>query len=134
VRYLLTSPHTPEITITHWFLAPAMRKIVIINLKKLGFDDDHIIVAQDGAEGLKKFIKEEPTLILCDYHMPKMTGLELLKILQRDEELKKIPFIMVTSDSNKEKIKESKKEGVNEYIIKPFNAAELKKRIKFVLK
>ncbi len=114
--------------------APAMRKIVIINLKKLGFDDDHIIVAQDGAEGLKRIIKEEPTLILCDYHMPKMTGLELLKILQNDEELKNIPFIMVTSDSNKEKINESKKEGVNEYIIKPFNAAELKKRIKSVLK
>ena len=114
--------------------APAMRKIVIINLKKLGFDDDHIIVAQDGAEGLKRIIKGEPTLILCDYHMPKMTGLELLKILQNDEELKNIPFIMVTSDSNKEKINESKKEGVNEYIIKPFNAAELKKRIKSVLK
>jgi two-component system chemotaxis response regulator CheY len=66
--------------------------------------------------------------------MPKMTGLELLKILQNDEELKNIPFIIVTSDSNKEKINESKKEGVNEYIIKPFNAAELKKRIKSVLK
>ena len=114
--------------------APAMRKIVIINLKKLGFDNDHITVAQDGAEGLKRINKEEPTLILCDYHMPKMTGLELLKILQNDEELKNIPFIMVTSDSNKEKINESKKEGVNEYIIKPFNAAELKKRIKSVLK
>ena len=57
----------------------------------------------------------------------------MLKILQKDEELKNIPFIMVTSDSNKEKINESKKEGVNEYIIKPFNATELNKRIKSVL-
>jgi two-component system chemotaxis response regulator CheY len=95
-----------------------MRRIVKGVLRKIGFH--HIIEAEDGTEALKELQKESIGLIISDWNMPKMTGLELLKAVRGDEKLKATPFIMVTAEGQKEHVIEAVKAGVNNYIVKPF--------------
>ena len=107
-----------------------MRQIIKKNLKELGFSD--LSEAEDGAAGLKKAGEEPVDLIVSDWNMPNMTGLEFLKAVRADAGLKGIAFIMVTSESDKEKIMEAVKAGVNQYIVKPFNAIQLEEKIKAI--
>ena len=95
-----------------------MRRIVKGVLKQLGFCN--IIEAEDGSEALKEMQKEAVGLVVSDWNMPNMTGLELLKAVRGDENLKGTPFIMVTAEGQKENVVEAVKAGVNNYIIKPF--------------
>ena len=107
-----------------------MRQIIKKNLKELGFTE--LSEAEDGAAGLKKAGEEPVDLIVSDWNMPNMTGLEFLKAVRADASLKGIAFIMVTSESDKEKIMEAVKAGVNQYIVKPFNAIQLEEKIKAI--
>ncbi len=107
-----------------------MRQIIKKNLKELGFND--LIEAEDGAAGLKKAGEEPVDLIVSDWNMPNMTGLEFLKAVRGDDKLKGISFIMVTSEADKEKIMEAVQAGVNQYIVKPFNAMQLEEKIKAI--
>ena len=107
-----------------------MRQIIKKNLKELGFTE--LSEAEDGAAGLKKAGEEPVDLIVSDWNMPNMTGLEFLKAVRADAGLKGIAFIMVTSESDKEKIMEAVKAGVNQYIVKPFNAIQLEEKIKAI--
>lgn len=107
-----------------------MRQIIKKNLKELGFTD--LIEAEDGAAGLKKAGEEPVDLIVSDWNMPNMTGLEFLKGVRADDKLKGISFIMVTSEADKEKIMEAVQAGVNQYIVKPFNAMQLEEKIKAI--
>lgn len=68
--------------------------------------------------------------IFADWNMPKMSGLDLLKTIREDEKYKDIPFVMVTSEANKDKIIEDVKAGADDYIVKPFNADALQETIK----
>ena len=108
----------------------AIRQIIKKNLKELGFSE--LIEAENGAAGLKKAGEEPVDLIVSDWNMPNMTGLEFLKAVRADASLKGIAFIMVTSESDKEKIMEAVKAGVNQYIVKPFNAIQLEEKIKAI--
>lgn len=72
-------------------------------------------------------------LILSDWNMPRMSGLELLKYVKSQEQLKSIPFIMITSQADKENIVAAVKEKVDGYIVKPFNAEILDKKIRQAL-
>ena len=67
---------------------------------------------------------------MSDWNMPNMTGLEFLKAVRADANLKGTAFIMVTQEADKEKIMEAVQAGVNKYIVKPFNAMQLKEKIK----
>ena len=107
-----------------------MRQIIKKNLKELGFGE--LSEAENGAAGLKKAGEEPVDLIVSDWNMPNMTGLEFLKAVRADADLKGIAFIMVTSEADKEKIMEAVQAGVNQYIVKPFNAIQLEEKIKAI--
>ena len=82
-----------------------MRQIIKKNLKELGFAD--LVEAEDGAAGLKKAGEGGFDLIVSDWNMPNMTGLEFLKAVREDDAIKGTAFIMVTSEADKEKIMEA---------------------------
>lgn len=100
-------------------------------LKQLGFEN--IEEACDGTEALEKLRHNNYGLIISDWNMEPMTGLSLLKEVRSDSALKDIPFIMVTAESKTENVVAAKEAGVNNYIIKPFNATTLKAKIATVL-
>ena len=104
-----------------------IRQSIMKVLKELGFSET--MGAENGAVGLKKLAKEPVDLIVSDWVNPGMTGLEFLKAVRADAKLKGTAFIMVTSESDKEKIMEAVQAGVDQYIVKPFNAMQLEEKI-----
>ena len=85
--------------------------------------------AADGTEALQKMKGRKYGLVISDWNMEPMTGYELLREVRGDESLNRTPFIMVTAESKTENVIAAKKAGVNNYIVKPFNAATLKNKI-----
>lgn len=108
-----------------------MLRIVRNLLKQLGFDN--VDEATDGAQALEKARAKQYGLIISDWNMEPMTGYELLKEVRADNQLKDTPFIMVTAESKTDNVIAAKKAGVNNYIVKPFNAATLKTKLVAVL-
>ena len=107
-----------------------MIRIIRNLLKQIGFDD--VDEAADGSEALGKMREKRYGLVISDWNMEPMTGYELLKEVRADEKLARTPFIMVTAESKTENVIAAKKAGVNNYIVKPFNAATLKTKIEAV--
>ncbi len=107
-----------------------MRRIVKGVLKQLGFKE--IIEAEDGTAALEELRKENIGLIISDWNMPKMTGLDLLKAVRSDESLKNIPFIMVTAEGQKENVLEAVQAGVSNYIVKPFTPETMSEKLEKV--
>ncbi len=108
-----------------------MRRIVKGNLRQMGFSK--IVEAEDGQKALEELKKNEVDLIISDWNMPNMTGLELLKAVRGDESLKQIPFVMVTAEGQKDNVMEAVKSGVSNYIVKPFTPETFEEKIKKVL-
>ena len=108
-----------------------MLRIVENLLKQLGFKNIH--QATDGGSALKALREMPFGLVISDWNMQPMTGLQLLKEVRADERLKTVPFIMVTAESKTENVVAAKEAGVNNYIVKPFNAETLKSKIAAVL-
>ncbi len=108
-----------------------MRRIIKGVLKQLGFDN--IVEAEDGSIALDSLKKEEIGLIVSDWNMPKMTGLDLLRAVKGDDGLKGIPFIMVTAEGLKENVLEAVKLGVTNYIVKPFTPEGFSEKIQAAL-
>lgn len=108
-----------------------MRRICKHLLKQIGFTN--IVEADDGTTALNVLKKEKVDLVLTDWNMPKMNGLELLKAIRKDPNLKHLPVIMVTAEALNENIIAALKAGVNNYIVKPFNAQTLEKKIEDVI-
>lgn len=104
-----------------------MRRIVKNILLDLGFEN--ILEAEDGTIAVNILNSEEVNLIVADWNMPKMTGLELLQYVRSNERFKDIPFLMVTAESEKKSIIEAVKAKVNQYVIKPFTADTLSEKI-----
>jgi len=100
-------------------------------LKQIGFTN--ITELEDGTLALETLKEEKVGLILADWNMADMNGLELLKAVKNDESMKDIPFIMVIAEGQKREILEAAKEGVSDYIIKPFTHQTLEEKIKKVL-
>jgi two-component system chemotaxis response regulator CheY len=109
-----------------------MRRIIRNLLRQLGYTQ--IEEAEDGAVALRKLQTQEFDFIICDWNMPNMTGIELLREVRSDEALKGLPFLMVTAEAIKENIIEAVKAGVNNYIVKPFTADVLQTKIEGILK
>ena len=107
-----------------------MRRIIKGVLKQRGFSK--IVEAQDGSDALDMLKKEPVGLIVSDWNMPKMTGLELLKAVKGDDSLKGIPFVMVTAEGMKENVVEAVKAGVSNYVVKPFTPETFSERIQSV--
>ena len=107
-----------------------MIRIIRNLLKQLGFED--VDDASDGSAALAKLREKKYGLVISDWNMEPMTGYELLKEVRSDPGLNKTPFIMVTAESKTENVIAAKKAGVNNYIVKPFNAATLKTKMEAV--
>ena len=105
----------------------SMRKIIKGLLKQIGFQN--IEEADDGSTALEKLKIGEFDLVICDWNMPKVPGIEVLKAVRNDPRLKHLPFLMVTAEAKKDNVMEAVKAGVNQYIVKPFTAETLKKKI-----
>jgi len=104
-----------------------MRRIVKNILKQIGYTE--IDEAEDGNGALAKLRQDKYDLIVSDWNMPNMTGLDLLKAIRADGALNGIPVLMVTAEAKKENVVEAIKAGVNNYIVKPFTAEVLREKI-----
>ena len=104
-----------------------MRRILRNILKQLGFTN--ISEADDGKTALKELQKEKFDLVLCDWNMPEMSGLELLTAIRSDDQLKDLAFVMVTAEAQKENIVTAVKAGVNNYVVKPFTAETVSEKL-----
>lgn len=107
-----------------------MRKIVRGCLKQLGFEN--ITEAEDGQIALTKLQSSEFKLIVSDWNMPNMMGIDLLKAVRADEKLKSLPFLMVTAEAQSENVIAAAKAGVSNYIIKPFTADQLESKLEVI--
>jgi two-component system chemotaxis response regulator CheY len=108
-----------------------MLRIIRNLLKQLEFDN--VEEATDGAEALAKLRAGNFGLVISDWNMEPMTGLDLLKEVRADARLKHLPFIMITAESKTENVVAAKQAGVSNYIVKPFNAETLREKIEKVL-
>jgi len=109
-----------------------MRRILTNTLKRAGFDQ--VVEAEDGVDAWAKLQAEgDVGLILTDWNMPNMNGLEFVKKVRSDPKFGNIPIIMVTTRGVKDDVLEAMKAGVNNYIVKPFTPQVLKEKIEKVL-
>lgn len=108
-----------------------MVRIVRGQLQQLGFTN--IDDAADGPSALALIRSKDYGLILSDWNMAPMTGLELLQIVRADARTKSVPFVMVTAESKTENVIAARQAGVNNYIIKPFGLPVLKQKLSTVL-
>lgn len=106
---------------------PTMRRIVKNLLKQLGFEN--IDEADDGINALAKLKNGGFGLVVSDWNMPNMEGIDLLRAVRQEPSVKDIPFLMVTAEAEKEKVIEAIKAGVDNYIVKPFTAEVLKEKL-----
>ena len=104
-----------------------MRRIIKNLLRELGFNNTD--EAEDGDVALNKLKNHPYDFVVTDWNMPNMPGIELLRAIRKDPELKSIPVLMVTAEAKRENIVEAAEAGVNGYIVKPFNAATLKTKL-----
>jgi two-component system chemotaxis response regulator CheY len=108
-----------------------MLRIIRNLLKQLGFNN--VDEATDGSAALQKLRDKDYGLVISDWNMEPMTGIQLLREVRADAKLKGMPFIMITAESKTENVIAAKEAGVNNYIVKPFNAATLKTKLVTVL-
>ena len=108
-----------------------MLRIIRNLLKQLEFEN--VEEATDGQEALSKLRAGSFGLVISDWNMAPMTGLDLLKEVRADARLKGLPFIMITAESKTENVVAAKQAGVSNYIVKPFNAETLREKIEKVM-
>jgi two-component system chemotaxis response regulator CheY len=107
------------------------RKIIINSLNRLGFKE--IVEAENGKKAFDTLSQVGADLILTDWNMPEISGLELVQLIRGQENFKKTPILMITTNSGKEEVLEALKAGVSNYIVKPFTPETLKEKILSIL-
>ncbi len=109
-----------------------MRRILKNILKQLGFTN--IVEADDGTTAWEVLEEQSIDLIISDWNMPKMTGLDLLKKVRASSDYSKIPFLMVTAEAQKQNVIEAVQAGVSNYVVKPFTAEGIYDKLSKILK
>ncbi|MCY7294415.1 chemotaxis response regulator CheY [Alteromonas sp. a30] len=104
-----------------------MRRIIKNLLKDLGFTN--VQEADDGSTALPMLQQGDFDFVVTDWNMPGMQGIDLLRAIRADDNLKDIPVLMVTAEAKKEQIVAAAQAGVNGYVVKPFTAATLKEKL-----
>lgn len=104
-----------------------MRKIIKNVLRQINIEN--VLEAENGKQALTILKAEKVDLIISDWIMPEMTGIEFLRACKADETISHIPFIMVTAEAQKDSVVEAIKSGVDNYIVKPFTPEKLKDAI-----
>lgn len=107
--------------------SPTIRELTKIFLKELNFTN--VDEADDGLNALEKLKSEGFDLVITDWNMPRLSGLELLKAIRADDTMKKISVLMVTSVAEKENVVQAIQAGIDDYVIKPLSAKLLKSKI-----
>ena len=108
-----------------------MRRIIRNILKEIGYTN--VDEADDGSTALEKLKSANFDFVITDWNMPNVPGIELLKSIRGDANLKHLPVLMVTAEAAKENVVTAVAAGVNNYIVKPFTGAALKERIDIIL-
>jgi two-component system chemotaxis response regulator CheY len=108
-----------------------MRRMIKNILKQLGYT--HIEEAENGQAAWTVLETHEIDLVISDWNMPTMTGLELLKAVRGDDRFKDLPFIMVTAEGQQENVIEAAQNKVSQYVVKPFNADTIAGKIESVI-
>ena len=106
-----------------------MRRIVRNQLVELGFSNPLIHEADDGENALTLLRSQPFDLVVTDWNMPNMTGIDLLRAIRAEASLKGMPVLMVTAENNRDQIIAAAQAGVNGYIVKPFTAITLKEKL-----
>lgn len=104
-----------------------IRRILKNCLRQLGFEN--VTEAEDGQIALEKLHQSDFKLIISDWNMPNMMGLDLLKAVRADDKLKSVPFVLVTAEGQKESVVEATKAGMSSYVVKPFTADTLQVKL-----
>ena len=107
--------------------ANSLRLTLISSLRNLGFES--LIEATDGQQALKIMKTKKINIIISDWIMPNMSGLELFNTIKLDDNLKNIPFILLTGDDQKESVTQAIQAGIQNYIVKPFNPTKLFEKV-----
>ena len=105
-----------------------MRRILRSLLKELGFNN--VEEAEDGVSAMQKLRSQPFDFVVSDWSMPNMTGIDLLRTIRADQQLKHLPVLMVTAEAKKENILAAAQAGANGYVVKPFTAATLDEKLK----
>ncbi len=111
-----------------------MRRIIGNVVMQLGFAKEDFDEAEDGLKAWKILSENQYDIILTDWNMPNMNGLDLVKKVRSEGNHQKTPIIMITTEGGKGEVITALKAGVNNYIVKPFNADILKEKLDGVLK
>ncbi|HSS31077.1 MAG TPA: chemotaxis response regulator CheY [Nitrospiraceae bacterium] len=109
-----------------------MRRIVKNIMKQLGYAN--VDEAENGKDALDKLKAESFGFVISDWNMPVMTGIELLRAIRADDQLKALPVLMVTAEAQKENLVEAIQAGVSNYIVKPFTAEVLQEKMNKIFK
>ena len=109
-----------------------MRRILKNILKQLGFKN--LLEADDGTTAYDILENQDVDLIISDWNMPKMTGLELLKKVRASDQYSKTAFLMVTAEAQKQNVIEAVQAGVSNYVVKPFTAEAISEKLEKILK
>jgi two-component system chemotaxis response regulator CheY len=128
MTFLLKDKNYPVLVVDDF---STMRRIIKTALKQMGIED--ITEAEDGKMALQKLKLKDFRLIISDWNMPNMMGIDFLRRVRADDKYKHIPFLMVTAEARKDNVLEAAKAGVSNYITKPFTAEDLQKKIELII-
>ena len=104
-----------------------MRRIIINTLNKIGYSD--YTEAANGREGVEKLAAVPIDMIITDWNMPEMSGVDFIRAVRANDQTKHLPVIMVTTNAAQEDIVQALDAGVNNYVVKPFTPDTIKERI-----
>jgi two-component system chemotaxis response regulator CheY len=110
-----------------------MRSVIIKTIKASGFGTSSFLQAENGVEALEVLQTEWLDIVITDYNMPEMNGIELINEMQNDDIYKKIPVLFITTEGSITMTSEFKKSGAAGYIKKPFTPEEIKKKLTEIL-
>lgn len=110
----------------------SMRSVIKANLHSFGAQ--HIVLAVNGFDGIKKVEKETFDIIISDWDMPKVTGLQFLQYVRDSDKLKNLPFLLLTANKDKAGVIKAIDAGVSDYLAKPFTPETLHAKLMKVLK
>ena len=109
-----------------------MRRIIMNTLNKIGYSD--YVEASTGVEAVDKLAEGSIGLVITDWNMPEMSGLDLVKAVRSNAQTRHIPLLMVTTNAAKEHIRQAIEAGVTDYVVKPFTPDTIREKIQLALK
>jgi DNA-binding response OmpR family regulator len=107
-----------------------IRELVAMKLRNAGYD---VIAEADGTAGLASTLAEQPDLVLLDWMMPGLSGIEVCRALRDDERTARLPVLMLTTRAQEADVERGFAAGATDYIVKPFSARELASRVNAVI-